>query len=248
MKIDQHEPKLVHPAAEVLAGQPVRELVRGRREEGDRQKRQNRRQPVQPGKVVDDVAPVGGRRAHGHQNDGAANHEETRREEAAQAWHQAVEQTVRVGDLDPQVQQAAAKPPLSPPPPASLAGPRAPRFVPFQETGVLQVPDERAEALARKGGPELLLRPLPDHLEGRFPVALPRNELLRLAKPKEIAGERVLDDDAKPAGRPLLADGQIAAKAWRIRNHKATRMTKKAAGDGPTAFWPTAAIAPSYEL
>src|SRR5438876_24089 len=121
-------------------------------------------------------------------------------------------------------------------------------FVPFQETRAVQVPDEGTEILGRKGGAELLLRPLPDHLEGRFPVALLRNELLGLAKAKELARERVFDDNAGRGGRPLLADGQIAAEARRIPNHGTTRMTQKAAGDSPTAFWATAAFAPSYEL
>src|SRR5207247_1656862 len=163
----------------------------------------------------------------------AGERDESGREAAAHAGPQTVEQLVRVGDLEPQVQQAPTNPapppqPPRPPPPSPVAS--------FQETRAFQAPDEGAEILGRKRSAELLLRPLPDHLERRFAVALLRDELLGLAKPKKPAGERVLDDHKGRPGRPLLADGQIAAEAWYCRNHGAARITKKAAGSAPTAF------------
>src|SRR5439155_13367124 len=97
------------------------------------------------------------------------------------------------------------------------------------ETRLLQMLDEAGPRRSRKRRAESRFGPLPHHLERRPTVELPGDELLKLPEAKKLAGDGVFDNEGRPAGRLLLADGQIPAQSRQSRNHGAASTLLSAA-------------------
>src|SRR5205809_4039116 len=135
-----------------------------------------------------------------------------RREAEPYTLPETSEQPVRVEQPEPQVQGAAANPPRS--------TPLRRRLVPFEETILLQAPDEGGQRRARECRAEPSFCLLPDDVERCLAVELLGDELLEFPEAKELAGERVLDDAQRCAGRLLVADGQISPQSWWRRNQR----------------------------
>src|SRR5205085_9376543 len=228
LKVDQHEADFVYLPTEVLARDAMGEFMRRRREKCDRQKRQDRRQVVQPRQVLGDVAPVrtgGGQRSD---DDRAGGGQKLRRVAPPQRARESVEQAVRIGDGEAEVEEASPNAA-----PALVGGDRRRRGL--EQARPAEMAQERRQALRRQRRPEARLRPLPDSLDRRLAVALLCDESFDLPETEEISRAGVLHDRNGPFGRGLLADQQIASQQRRSRDHAATGTTK-AAGGSPAAL------------
>src|SRR5439155_20117339 len=94
-----------------------------------------------------------------------------------------------------------------------------PCFLRFQKTRFFEVLDEGIQGFGRKRGAELLFCIFPNGLKRCLAVELLRNELFRLPETKELARNRIFEDETTLAVRLLAADGQITPKFGRRSDH-----------------------------
>ena len=188
MEIDQHETHLVNLAAKIFAGQTVGEFVGGADQKDDCREQWKGREPVEAGNVLPQVTPIQGRYSRRQENERSGKHQKMRREKAPRPPNQTLHEVVRVENLDPEIQRAAANPPAARHS-VSFCG----RFR-FQQTVLVQNLDEGTQRFRGKRRTKLLFCPLAHHFKRRLPVQLLGDELFDRPKAKEIAGDRVFDD------------------------------------------------------